>query len=321
MTVPEAMSSRNQWVVWQYRKQSGEMKKVPVNEQGYAMKWKGTDNQLPYSEARARCDRMGDTADGIGYVFRADGPLCGIDLDGVVSEDGSVEPWAESVLEQLWSYTEVSPSGTGLHTIVRGTMPAGLGNKADGIEIYDRDRFFTVTGNHAIGTPEHVQERQEPLTEVCEQFLPEDTDMTDSSSTVELPESLRNKQGTAESEPDTPGEFINAEGINLGALMDEYDSLRSYLTEDVPSTIDGQTHVRPDGENPKPDWSRFDMKCAMSLAFHHFSTGQIRSILRRYRGPLRPDEKLGRTDYVRDTAEKAIQWTDNRANYGRTFQS
>jgi putative DNA primase/helicase len=65
-----------------------------------------------------------------------------------------VEQWALNIIDELNSYTEISQSGTGLHTIVRLTRPlarAGEGGRyrAGRIEMYDSSspRFFVMTGN------------------------------------------------------------------------------------------------------------------------------------------------------------------------------
>ena len=58
--------------------------------------------------------------DGIGFVFTKGDPYCGIDLDDC--RDPSrvrSRPWAQAIIDELASYTEVSPSGTGVHIIVR----------------------------------------------------------------------------------------------------------------------------------------------------------------------------------------------------------
>ena len=64
-------------------------------------------------------------ADGIGFVFTEDDPYVGIDLDDCRDPDtGELTDLANSIVEQLDSYTEISPSGTGIHIIVRGVLPA-----------------------------------------------------------------------------------------------------------------------------------------------------------------------------------------------------
>lgn len=83
--------------------------------------------------------------EGIGFVFCSADPYCGIDLDKCRDpETGELTPEAAAIVDQLKGYAEVSPSGTGVHIIVRGKLPE---NRRQGwIEAYSQDRYFTVTG-------------------------------------------------------------------------------------------------------------------------------------------------------------------------------
>lgn len=79
---------------------------------------------------------------GIGFVLRP--PLIGVDLDDVVV-DGKINEFGNKVIETLNSYTEYSPSGTGVHIICKGILPRSV--KRPEIEIYNTGRYFTLTGN------------------------------------------------------------------------------------------------------------------------------------------------------------------------------
>jgi len=94
---------------------------------------------------------------GVGFVFSEDDPYTGIDLDACLHGDG-LDPWAAAIVDRLDSYTEVTPSGTGLHIIVRAVLPPG-GRRKGGIEMYDSGRFFTMTGN-VWGAHASIAERQ-----------------------------------------------------------------------------------------------------------------------------------------------------------------
>ena len=63
---------------------------------------------------------------------------------------------------RLDSYTEASPSGTGVHILVKAVLPAG-GRKKDKVEMYSEGRFFTVSGEHLGGTPTMIEERTAEL--------------------------------------------------------------------------------------------------------------------------------------------------------------
>lgn len=85
--------------------------------------------------------------DGIGFMFSVSDPYTGIDLDKCLNaETGELEPWAQRCVDLFNSYTEITPSGKGLHIIIRGKLP-GKGRKKGKFEVYDRGRFFTFTGN------------------------------------------------------------------------------------------------------------------------------------------------------------------------------
>ena len=89
-----------------------------------------------------------------------DTPLAGIDLDHCL-RNGRLTSQAARIVAQLSSYTEISPSRTGLHVIVRGCLPPGSRRKGD-VEMYDTDRYFTVTG-HVWRNFRIVQRRQTEL--------------------------------------------------------------------------------------------------------------------------------------------------------------
>jgi hypothetical protein len=87
-------------------------------------------------------------------------PYTGIDLDHCrTPETGAIAPWAQQIITFLNTYSEVSPSGTGVKIFVQATLPRAGVNKHC-IEIYDRGRFFTVTGWHVPGTPDTIEPRQ-----------------------------------------------------------------------------------------------------------------------------------------------------------------
>jgi hypothetical protein len=109
----------------------------------------------------------GQRYDGVGFVFTEGDPLCGIDLDnGRDPQTGALKPWAQQIVSDLDSYTEVSPSGTGVKIFVRASKPGPRCKTAyhDGeVEVYDRDRFFTVTGRAVEGVSRNVEARQEQV--------------------------------------------------------------------------------------------------------------------------------------------------------------
>jgi len=90
---------------------------------------------------------------GVGVVLVGDGLAC-LDLDGSLI-DGSLTPAAAKIVRAVPTFTEVSPSGKGLHLFVLGTLARAVVSRT--LEAYDRGRFIAVTGQRYPGTPETVE--------------------------------------------------------------------------------------------------------------------------------------------------------------------
>lgn len=168
-TVPADLIAHRQWVAWRWTERNGKKTKIPINPHtgGHA----ATDRPAtwgPLEKAYQRAET--DHLSGVGFVFTADDPFTGIDLDKCLSEIGDLEPWAQQIVTRLDSYTEVSPSGRGLHIIVRATLPEG-GRRQGQIEMYDRGRFFCVTGDHWSRALLEINDRQAELEALHEEVF------------------------------------------------------------------------------------------------------------------------------------------------------
>ena len=66
---------------------------------------------------------------GVGFVLTATDPFTGTDLDHCRNpETDEIAPWARQIVRVINSYTEVSPSGTGLRIFARGDSRAKGGS-------------------------------------------------------------------------------------------------------------------------------------------------------------------------------------------------
>jgi len=94
------------------------------------------DNPSTWSsfETALAATRNGFGFVGVGYISSGDDGLCGIDFDDCFDLGGALKPGIAAIVKRLNSYTENSPSGRGLHVIVKGTLPRGIATK--GVEIY-----------------------------------------------------------------------------------------------------------------------------------------------------------------------------------------
>ncbi|WP_458206700.1 phage NrS-1 polymerase family protein [Haladaptatus sp. NG-SE-30] len=181
-TIPSLLLEHDQWVCWREQTRGEKPTKVPVNPSTgrYALT-NDPDTWASFDDARSYA--TGGSVDGIGFVFTEDDPLVGIDLDSARDPDTqSPTEWAATIIERLNSYTEISPSGTGYHVLVTGSLPPGR-NRRGTVELYETARFFTVTGDHVDETPTTIHERTEGLTSVYRNHVADEAD-GESNTTV-----------------------------------------------------------------------------------------------------------------------------------------
>ena len=157
------------WVMWRRGEidpKSGKFKKIPCHLDGKYItgdEGRRTRYNLQHVFKMVKPGSIfGDDRGGVGVWLRA--PLFGIDLDDVVSYDDEGQPVytesAKAIMALFPTYTEVSPTGTGIKLfLLHGHDTGGSFTNAlpdDGsIEVYPGEgtRYFTVTGHHVTGTP------------------------------------------------------------------------------------------------------------------------------------------------------------------------
>lgn len=160
--IPKELRERNQWVNWRTEIRNGRPTKVPLNPRTEGRASTTDASTWDTYEAAVEASEWGQI-EGLGFVFTTEDKYVGIDLDRCRDpKTGAVQPWAEQIIVRLASYTEVSPSGSGVHIIVRGALPPG-GRKRGDIEMYDRGRYFTMTGARLPDAPQDVHDRTEEL--------------------------------------------------------------------------------------------------------------------------------------------------------------
>lgn len=158
--VPEELIERPQWVLWRYEVREHGKTKVPYQCSGWRASSKNPRTWTTYAAVLEAYRDNEPPSDGIGYIFSADDPFVGIDLDHCLNPDGSFKAWAAPIYQKLSAgYVEISPSGSGLKIWMRGSLPEGKGRRRSGlgddqkgaVEMYCRRRLFAVTGRRFQG--------------------------------------------------------------------------------------------------------------------------------------------------------------------------
>jgi hypothetical protein len=165
--VPEELRRLDQWVCWK----DIDGRKIPINARtNSAAKSNDPSSWASFVDACHGFEEFHTT--GVGFVFRPDDGLTGIDLDECIDDRGKIAEWALVILSRLASYAEISPSGRGIKCWVRASIDKGrkltLGEKtatgkAPGIEIYSTGRYFTVTGERWEGSEPVIRDAQQQI--------------------------------------------------------------------------------------------------------------------------------------------------------------
>lgn len=139
----QAKGERN-WLVYRLvPRPEGKPRKIPQTEHGQNTAPK-TAACFTFEEAQAHAANLG-SGHGIGYLPRKDSALVCVDFDGVLT-DGEMN---QAGFPEVKSYTEISPSGTGLHVLVErpgNIEPISFDDGNDWVGYLGSDsKFFTVT--------------------------------------------------------------------------------------------------------------------------------------------------------------------------------
>jgi hypothetical protein len=151
--IPTDLRVASSWLVWKLgplNPKTGRRPKLPCNHATGDV----TDKADPsvwtsFEEAISKAGKFS----GIGLLPM--GKVIGFDLDKCRNkETGEINAWARDWVAKLNSYTEISPSGDGLHVWFQGEAPQKGVARKDGAEVYAHGKqYLTVTGEHLEGTP------------------------------------------------------------------------------------------------------------------------------------------------------------------------
>ncbi|SDN06952.1 DNA primase [Acetanaerobacterium elongatum] len=168
------LASLKQWVCWRLEPAPEKDKdsKIPYNPCN-GRKASSTNPQTWTTVEAALAAKEKYLFTGVGFVFTKDDGLVGVDIDHCRNaKTGELSEKAVSIVQRANTYTEISPSGEGLHLFIKGRIPEG-GNKntKSGVEMYSFGRYFTMTGMRLDGTPDTVAEDNGTLAWIHETYI------------------------------------------------------------------------------------------------------------------------------------------------------
>lgn len=165
--IPTELKELNQWVGWFWKKLGKKWTKVPQSLKDHQLA--SSDNPDTWASFSVTTGR-----DRIGFMFSAEDPYCGIDIDSCVDPaTGKINRTAQNIIDAFSSYSEISPSGTGVKIFVKGSLPGPRRkNPEKNIEMYDSGRFFTLTGNRLEDAPNIIEDRQKQIEKLYKWLFP-----------------------------------------------------------------------------------------------------------------------------------------------------
>jgi hypothetical protein len=175
--VPSEMRALRRWAPWraEWNEKKQKWTKIPhkAARPEFGLSNKSTIGWVSFDEAMAVYLAHPDKFAGVGYLMTDPHGIIGTDLDNCRDPaTGKLDDWAAEVVEQLGTYTEVSPSGTGVHAMSLGNVPEDWTNHERGIEVYggNEARFLCVTGQRLEGSPYYLRPAPVALEYIAHQY-------------------------------------------------------------------------------------------------------------------------------------------------------
>lgn len=139
------------WLIWRLEN-IGRSKPLKVPYYAGGGKRRGANGSsedvgqlVDFDSAKKAARERGFT--GVGFAFLPEFGVTGLDFDNCIT-DGVIDPLVEKVT--LGTYTEISPSGNGIHAWVRGNLGDRKSGTKDGVfgfELFATKIWLTFTGN------------------------------------------------------------------------------------------------------------------------------------------------------------------------------
>ena len=284
-TIPECLKQLSYWVA--------RVDKMPINPNTGSGALPDNPQTWGTFEQAVRCvgqpDKEDRICDGIGFELYA--CYCGIDIDHCRDAyTGELTREALDIIQTMDSYTEISPSGNGIHILYTNdgnTYPERrkkkLIDETQILEMYQTNRYFTVTGDVLDGY-DTVAERTAAATQVYNTYMKDsEPEETTPQSRKKIP-ALHSTSATLGDNEIIEKAAVAKNGAKFSALWN--GNISAYDNDD----------------------SRADLALCNMLAF--WCSGDASTIDRLFRQSalMRPkwDEKRGTHTYGQITIDKAL---------------
>lgn len=171
--IPQELCEIPQWTVFRmFTDNTGKSKKIIIspNNSEFA-KCNDSSTWSDYETAKRYCIKNGYK----GLVFALTRGITFIDIDHAIDKSTGeiLSEVAKQLMELLTdTYIEKSVSGTGVHLLVKGSLPENARNRNDkkGLEMYDKNRFICVTGD-LLSSNTELKDCTDTICDINRQFI------------------------------------------------------------------------------------------------------------------------------------------------------
>ena len=306
--IPVRIRDLDRWLDWRWiwKPKAKKWDKPPLKTDGKAASSTNPETWTTFKDAL----RVVSQFDGVGFALGKEIGIVGIDFDDCRDPGtGEIFEPAASLIREMDTYAEVSPSGSGVKLLCDGVLPDRCKkvNHAAGIEVYDGGRYFTITGHHLEGTPKTINSRQKQVEWLIENFV--------DAKKVETPaENKRPKGHTTSAPEDEIGRAREALAAIDASLADQYwpwlqigmalHAISDTLLSDWNSWSQ-QSEKYVEGE-PARKWNSFSSgKIGPGTLFHLAKEAGWRTS-RQNNGQATPNQTSGNRDADRSYAKPGI---------------
>lgn len=165
--IPSELKDIPAWICWKLE-DIGAKRPTKVPYDSKTGKLASTTDPQTWTDFATAISHVYDYS-GIGFVFSDNDPYSFIDLDNTEGDQVALDRQIK-IFQEFNSYSEISPSGSGLHIIVKGIVPAG--RRRSFVEIYSSGRYATFTGNcyPDVNNPKPIIDCQDKLLTLWQQM-------------------------------------------------------------------------------------------------------------------------------------------------------
>jgi len=186
--IPPEIQPHFCWINFAYANRLGQLKKPPIDSRGYPIDplEKKIDGKLTHRhfqsfERSIQRFHQESMVAGVGYVLTGEHRVTAVDLDHCLI-DGQLTDFAKNVIRLVNSYTEISPSGSGIRILCYADpLPSVV---TGDIEIYSSDRYVSVTGRKLARLPIGLMERSQAIASLVAEHKPKQQEQQPKGDTV-----------------------------------------------------------------------------------------------------------------------------------------